>query len=73
MRRAVLRVPAELPLSEVRRVLQEHVGALVVVMSEDAALGVLGLDDITRIASLADLLARGGVRRPVAAGPETSA
>jgi Zn-dependent protease/CBS domain-containing protein len=72
MRRASLTVPADMPLSEVRRVLQEHVGVPVVVMGEDAALGVLGLDDITRIASLADLLARGGVRRPVAAGPETS-
>jgi hypothetical protein len=43
-----------------------------VVRGEDAALGVLGLEDISRIASLSDLLARGGVRRPVAADPETS-
>jgi Zn-dependent protease/CBS domain-containing protein len=73
MRRTPARVPPEMPLSEVRRLLQENGGAPVVVQGEEAALGVLGLDDIARIASLSDMLARGGVRRPVAADPETSA
>lgn len=73
MRRTPARVPPDMTLSEVRRLLQENSGAPVVVQGDDAALGVLGLDDIARIASLSDLLARGGVRRPVAADPETSA
>jgi CBS domain-containing protein len=73
MRRTPVRVPPDMPLSDVRRVLQENAGAPVVVQGEDAALGVLGLDDIARIASLSDMLARGGVRRPVAADPEASA
>jgi Zn-dependent protease/CBS domain-containing protein len=66
-------VPPEMPLSEVRRLLQENGGAPVVVRSEQGALGVLGLEDISRIASLTDHLARGGVRRQVAPSPETSA
>lgn len=65
-------VPPEMPLSEVRRLLQENGGAPVVVRSEQGALGVLGLEDISRIASLTDHLARGGVRRQVAPSPETS-
>jgi Zn-dependent protease/CBS domain-containing protein len=73
MRRVLVRVPPGMALSDVRRLLQENGGAPVVVQGEDDALGVLGLDDIARIAALADLLARGGVRRPVAADPETSA
>jgi Zn-dependent protease len=72
-RRGPQTVPPEMPLSEVRRVLQENGGAPVVVRGEDAALGVLGLEDISRIASLTDHLARGGVRRPVAPNPETQA
>jgi Zn-dependent protease len=71
-RRAPFSVPPEMPLSEVRRLLQENGGAPVVVRTEEAALGVLGLEDISRIASLTDHLARGGVRRPVAPNPETS-
>ncbi len=73
MRRALVRVPPEMALSEVRRLLQENSGLPVIVQGEEAALGVLGPDDISRIASLADHLARGGVRRPVAVDPETSA
>ncbi len=73
MRRTLVRVPPEMALSDVRRLLQENGGVPVVVQGEDDALGVLGLEDIGRIASLSDLLARGGVRRPVAADPETSA
>jgi Zn-dependent protease len=65
-------VPPDMPLSEVRRLLQEGGGAPVVVRSEEGALGVLGLEDISRIASLTDHLARGGVRRQVAPSPETS-
>lgn len=71
-RRDPTSVPPEMPLSEVRRLLQENGGAPVVVRSEDGALGVLGLEDIARIASLTDHLARGGVRRQVAPSPETS-
>lgn len=73
MRRTPVRVPPDMPLSEVRRLLQENGGAPVVVQGDEAALGVLGLDDVARIASLSDMLARGGIRRPVAADPETSA
>jgi Zn-dependent protease/CBS domain-containing protein len=73
MRRALLAVPPDMPLTDVRRMLQENAGVPVVVRSEDAALGVLGLEDIARIASLADHLARGGVRRPVPTDQETSA
>jgi hypothetical protein len=62
-----------MPLSEVRRILQENGGLPVVVRTDEAALGVLGLEDISRIASLTDHLARGGVRRQVAPNPETSA
>lgn len=72
-RRAPQLVPADMPLSEVRRRLQENSGAPVVVWGEHGALGVLGLEDVARIASLTDHLARGGVRRPVAASSETSA
>jgi hypothetical protein len=71
-RRQPQTVPPEMPLSEVRRLLQENGGAPVVVRSEEGALGVLGLEDISRIASLTDHLARGGVRRQVAPSPETS-
>ncbi|MES1189127.1 MAG: site-2 protease family protein [Myxococcales bacterium] len=73
MRRTLIRVPPDMSLTDVRRLLQENGGAPVVVQAEDGTLGVLGLDDLARIASLSDLLARGGVRRPVAADPETSA
>jgi predicted transcriptional regulator len=73
MRRSPVSVPPEMVLSDVRRLLQENGGIPVVVRNEEGVLGVLGLDDIARIASLSDLLARGGVRRPVAADPETSA
>lgn len=72
-RRAPQSVAPETPLSEVRRLLQESGGAPLVVLGEDGALGVLGLEDISRIASLTDHLARGGVRRQVAASSETSA
>jgi Zn-dependent protease/predicted transcriptional regulator len=71
-RRSPQSVPPELPLSEVRRLLQENGGMPVIVRTEDAVLGVLGLEDISRIASLTDHLARGGVRRPVVPNPETS-
>jgi Zn-dependent protease/CBS domain-containing protein len=71
-RRSLHSVPPDMPLSEVRRLLQENGGAPVVVRSEEGALGVIGLEDISRIASLADHLARGGVRRQVAPSPETS-
>lgn len=72
-RRGATSVPPELPLSEVRRLLQEKGGAPVIVRSEDAVLGVLGLEDVSRIASLTDHLARGGVRRQAEPNPETSA
>jgi len=72
-RRSPPSVPPDMPLSEVRRILQENGGLPVVVRSSEAALGVLGLEDISRIASLTDHLARGGVRRQVAPNPETSA
>jgi len=71
-RRSPTSVPPEMSLSEVRRILQENGGLPVVVRSSEAALGVLGLEDISRIASLTDHLARGGVRRQVAPNPETS-
>lgn len=72
MRRSPASVPPEMPLSEVRRLLQENAGVPLVVRSEDAVLGVLGLEDVARIASIADSLARGGVRRPTPVDPETS-
>jgi Zn-dependent protease len=72
-RRGARVVPPEMPLSDVRRVLQENGGLPVLVQGEDGALGVLGLEDVSRIASLTDHLARGGVRRQVAHSPETSA
>jgi Zn-dependent protease len=71
-RREAPRVPPEMPLSDVRRMLQENGGAPVIVRGEDHVLGVLGLEDVSRIASLTDSLARGGVRRQVAPAPETS-
>jgi CBS domain-containing protein len=71
-RRTPVSVPPEMPLSEVRRLLQENSGVPVLVRSETETLGVLGLEDISRIASLTDHLARGGVRRQVAPNPETS-
>lgn len=69
-RRKPTEVPPEMALSDVRRVLQENGGIPVVVRSPDGLLGVLGLEDISRIASLTDHLARGGVRRQVAPKPE---
>lgn len=71
-RRGPVLVPSDMSLSELRRVLQENSGAPVVVMSEDGPLGVLGAEDVSRIASLTDALARGGIRRQVASNPETS-
>lgn len=71
-RRSPQTVPPDMRLSDVRRILQENGGAPVVVRSEEGALGVLGFEDLSRIASLSDSLARGGVRRPVAPSPETS-
>lgn len=71
-RRSLHTVPPDMPLSEVRRLLQENAGVPVVVRGEGGALGVIGLEDIARIASLTDNLARGGVRRPVAPNPETT-
>ena len=50
-----------------------HVNVPVVVRNEDGALGVLGLEDVSRIASVTDNLARGGVRRQAAPSPETQA
>lgn len=70
MRRTFTVVPPDMPLLEVRRILQENGGAPLVVRSEEGVLGVLGLEDISRIASVTDQLARGGVRRPVAPQPE---
>jgi Zn-dependent protease/CBS domain-containing protein len=75
-RRELRTVPPEMPLADVRRLLQENGGLPVVVRgdgSDAATLGVLGLEDVSRIASLTDQLARGGVRRQVAPSPETSA
>lgn len=72
-RREPRSVPSDMPLSEVRRLLQEGGGAPVVVRSEEGALGVLGLEDLARIAALTDQLARVGVRRQVSPAPETSA
>ena len=72
-RRAPATVSPEVPLTEVRRLLQEGGGAPLVVKGEEGPLGVLGLEDISRIASLTDHLARGGVRRQVAESSETSA
>jgi Zn-dependent protease/CBS domain-containing protein len=72
-RRAPETVLPETRLSDVRRRLQENGGVPVVVRGEEGALGVLGLEDISRIASLTDHLARGGVRRQVAQSSETSA
>jgi Zn-dependent protease/CBS domain-containing protein len=71
-RRSPTEVPPELALSEVRRVLQENGGLPVLVRSPDGVLGLLGLEDISRIASLTDNLARGGVRRHLAPKPETA-
>lgn len=72
-RREPVCVPPDMPLSEVRRLLQENGGLPVVVRNEDGALGVLGLEDVSRIASVTDNLARGGVRRQAAPSPETQA
>jgi Zn-dependent protease len=72
-RRGARAVPPEMPLSEVRRLLQENGGAPVIVRNEEQVFGVLGLEDVSRIASLTDHLARGGVRRQVVESPETSA
>lgn len=72
-RRAPETVSPDMRLSEVRRLLQENGGLPVVVRGEEGALGVLGLEDVSRIASLTDHLARGGVRRPVPQSSETSA
>jgi len=72
-RRGARAVPPEMPLSDVRRLLQENGGLPVLVQGEDGALGVLGLEDVSRIASLTDQLARGGVRRQIEHSPETSA
>lgn len=72
IRRKPTEVPPELALSEVRRVLQENGGLPVLVRSADGVLGVLGLEDISRIATLTDHLARGGVRRQLAAKPEVA-
>lgn len=71
-RRTPLEVGPEMALSEVRRVLQESSGVPVVVRSAEGTLGVLGLEDISRIASLTDHLARGGVRRQATPKPETA-
>jgi Zn-dependent protease/predicted transcriptional regulator len=56
-------IDATVPLDEVRTRLLEAGGRPIVVMNADAPLGVLGLEDIGRIAALAERLSAQGVRR----------
>jgi Zn-dependent protease/CBS domain-containing protein len=62
-RRDASTVEGSVPLDEVRAKLIETGGRPIVVMSADGPLGVLGLDDMVRIAGLAERLSEQGVRR----------
>lgn len=64
MRREFFAVDAGTPLDEVRRHLLELGGRPVVVRSLSGYAGVLGFEDLQRIAQVAERLAQAGIRRP---------
>jgi Zn-dependent protease len=64
MRRELFAVDAGTPLDEVRRRLLELGGRPVMVRSLTGFAGVLGFEDLQRIAQVAERLAQAGIRRP---------
>lgn len=64
MRPAVPAVAADLPLDQVRLRITELEGSPVAVMGDTGFLGLLGPDDLARIAGVALGLAKGGIHRP---------
>lgn len=63
MRRELNVVEASVPLDEVRARLMETNGRPIVVMGPDGPLGLLGLEDVSRIAAMAERLSEQGIRR----------
>ncbi len=70
MRRDIVEIDAATPLDELRPVLIELGGRPVAVFGPHGFVGVLGYDDVSRIASLAAALERRGVVRPAVARPD---
>jgi Zn-dependent protease len=60
MRRDIAEVPSAMPLSDVRQTLLELAGQPVLVRGADGHHGLIGLEDLHRIAVLAELLRRHG-------------
>jgi Zn-dependent protease/CBS domain-containing protein len=61
MQRELGEVDAATPLAELRATLIEHGGRPVAVRGGNGYLGLLGLDDISRVSTLATALRRGGI------------
>lgn len=64
MRREIYAVDAGAPLDEVRRRLLELGGRPLVIRALNGYAGVLGFEDLRRIAGVAERLAQAGIRRP---------
>lgn len=69
MRRDVVQVDAAMPLDQLRPKLIELGGRPVAVFGPHGFIGLLGYDDVSRIAALATALERRGIVRPAVARP----
>jgi Zn-dependent protease/CBS domain-containing protein len=73
MRRDVVEIDAATPLDQVRTVIMERGGAPVAVTNAESYVGLIGLEDLARVASVASALERRGVTRaPVRARDSAS-
>jgi Zn-dependent protease/CBS domain-containing protein len=70
MRRDVVQIDAGVPLDELRHMFMELGGRPVAVFGPHGFMGLLGYEDVSRIASLAAALERRGVVRPAVARPD---
>ncbi len=70
MRRDIAQVDAATPLDELRSTLMELAGRPVAVFGPQGFIGLLGYEDVSRIAALASALERHGIVRPAVARPD---